>query len=309
MPCTSTAFTQLGSDALNGTAGPLSASWVSPIEVGHAIVLNGTSAYGNGTVGGEAKWIGTVVPQDQYAEIQMQASAAGAYVDLYLRRDPTNASAYWFFSWDGIGSTNAFVLDNLGSFSDNYQLSSPLAQGNKLRVSAFGLQACIWRDTGSGYVLEHSTTLPAILPTGGTVAGQSGFGLSGQGLANNFATGSVTSISLCALSGTFQYPNGSRVANGKLYLRLSQDAQITNGGGQLTGGTYVVVNLDTNGSIPAGTSIWGNDNLIPTGTTYKCSVTSPGGALVWGLETVSITGSSFNFNSFAPPLPQDVGRP
>lgn len=68
MACSSLVLTQLGSDALNGAAGPLSASWTSPIETGHAIVLNGTSAYGNGTVGGEAEYIGVVVPQDQYAE-------------------------------------------------------------------------------------------------------------------------------------------------------------------------------------------------------------------------------------------------
>lgn len=310
MSCTTNTLTQLGSDALNEAAGALNASnWVSPIEVGHAIVLNGTSAYGNGSPGGEAKWIGATVPQDQYAEIQWEYSGVNAeYVDLYLRRDPTNASAYWFFSWTH-GSTSAYIIDNSGTFSDNYNLSSALATGNKLRVSVLGTQACVFRDTGSGYVLEHSTTFPAILPTGGSVAGQSGFGLSGGGLANNWATGSVTGSGPKTLTGTFQYPDGTPVANGRLFVQLSQDAQIAGGGGQVSGGVPIVIRLDASGSIPSNTTIWGSDQFVAS-TPYKVSVVGPGGDLLYGAESFTIAGASpIDISGLTPATPQNAGRP
>lgn len=113
----------------------------------------------------------------------------------------------------------------------------------------------------------------------------------------------------CTLSGSWKYPNGTPVANGKLYLRLSQDAQITGGGGQIGGGAALVITLDANGNVPAGTLVYSNDNLTPSGTTYKCSVVAPGGALVWGLEKVTITGAAYNLTAFVPPLPQDAGQP
>lgn len=109
------------------------------------------------------------------------------------------------------------------------------------------------------------------------------------------------------LSGTWQYPDGTPVANGKLFLRLSQDAQISGSGGQVSGRSYVVVNLDANGNVPANTTVWGNDSLLPLGTTYSCFVTAPGGARVWGRDQVAITGSNFNLTSFVPATPQEVG--
>lgn len=233
MSCTGLNLTQLGSDALNEAAGPLSASWVSPIETGHAIVLNGTSAYGNTGVGGEAKFVGVTVPQDQYAEIQWEGTSAGEFVDLTFRRDPTNVSALYEASFTH-GSTSAFLVDNAGTWQSNFTLSSPLATGNRLRVCLLGTQVCVFRDTGSGFSLEHSDTLPAILPTGGSTAGQTGFNLSGAGLANNFATGSVAgtpSLSVSPLSLAFSpCPfTGIQPNSGQPYA-----AGKTNGNGSLT---------------------------------------------------------------------------
>src|SRR5581483_12255868 len=225
MSCSSNTLTQLGSDALNESAGSMNPSnWTTPIETGHAIVLNGTSAYGNGTPGGEAKYIGATVPQDQYAEIQWEYSGALAeYFDLTFRRDPTTAGAFFFASFTH-NSTSAYLFDNLGTWESDFTLSSALATGDKVRVAMLGTQVCVFRDTGSGYVLEHSDTLPAILPTSGSTAGQTGFDLSGGGLANNFATGSVVDSSPCALrqiiNGGFQDASGNPLALGYLTFRL-----------------------------------------------------------------------------------------
>lgn len=310
MSCSTNTLAQLGSDALNGAAGPLTVSWVSPIETGHAIVLNGTSAFGNGTVGGEAKFVGVTIPSDQFAELQWSYSGVSAETfDLTFRRDPTNVSALFEASFTH-NSVNAFLVDNAGVWQSNFTLSSPLATGHRIRVSMLGTQVCVFRNTGGGYVLEHTDTLPAVLPSGGATAGQPGFNLSGGGLANNFATGSVAGGGPnCTLTGTFQYPNGAPVANGKLYMQLSQDAQVSSGGASISGGVPFVITLDGSGSIPAATTIYSNDNLTPSGTTYKCSLTSPTGVLIWGWEAVAITGSSFNLSNFTPPLPQQAGRP
>lgn len=112
------------------------------------------------------------------------------------------------------------------------------------------------------------------------------------------------------ITGTWQYPDGTPVANGVLLMQLSQDTQVISPGGQISGGAIHVVQLDGTGSIPTNSYIYGNDNMTPSGTFYRCTVISPGGAQVWGWEAVSITGASFNFNSsFTEPKPQQAGRP
>ena len=218
MSCNSLVFTQLGNDTLTGAAGPLNPSnWVTPIETGHAITLTGTSASGNGGLGGEAEWVGSVAPSDQYVAVTWMGVLAAEYIDLTVRRDPTNVSALFEASFTH-GSTSAFLLDNAGVWQSNFNLSSPLATGDKLRFSVLGTQACVWRDTGSGYVLEHTDTLPAVLPTGGTVAGQSGFNLSGAGLANAFQTGSVAASSVPTLTATLA--DGSPLPAGVAGIRF-----------------------------------------------------------------------------------------
>ena len=103
------------------------------------------------------------------------------------------------------------------------------------------------------------------------------------------------------ITGTWNYPDGSAVANGVLYLKLSQDA-VASSTAQIAP-RVVAITLNASGQIPANTQIWANDELTPTGTFYKCSVVAPGGSLVWGEEDFSITGASpINMNSLVPVL-------
>lgn len=101
------------------------------------------------------------------------------------------------------------------------------------------------------------------------------------------------------ISGNWQDASGTPVSNGRLFLRLSQDATAISTG-QIAP-SLVSIPLDINGNIPANTKIWANDELSPTGTTYTASVLAQGGGLVWGAESLSITGASpINLNTLVP---------
>lgn len=65
----------------------------------------------------------------------------------------------------------------------------------------------------------------------------------------------------------FQGPSGTVAAKGYLLLSLSQNAKIISGGGQVYSNLPIIIQLDANGLIPAGTQIFANDELTPT-TTY-----------------------------------------
>lgn len=101
------------------------------------------------------------------------------------------------------------------------------------------------------------------------------------------------------ITGTWITPTGAAVANGKLYLQLSQDATVASTG--QVAPSLITIQLDATGSIPAATTIWANDELSPGGTTYQLTVAENGGGRVYGPEQFSITGSSpINLNSFTP---------
>src|SRR5579863_3069306 len=72
------------------------------------------------------------------------------------------------------------------------------------------------------------------------------------------------------ISGTFQNPDGSAVANGILKLTLSQAANIS-GTAQIAP-TEVTIQLNSSGAIPANTTILANDELTPAGTTYYATL-------------------------------------
>ena len=312
MSCTSNTLTQLGSDTFVRANGALGSNWITPIELTQAVVIDTNTAYGGNNLGNnaEAQWNGSAIPSDQYAEVQWEYTGAlSQHFDLTFRRDTTNNFAYWMVSFTH-NSTSAFILDNNGVWESLFNLSSALATGDKVRVSLLGTQVCVFRDTGSGYALEHTDTLPSVLPTSTTVAGNPGFDLSALGRVSNFATGSVTvggNTGQILISGSWQYPDGSPLANGILRLQLSQDGQVNGGNGQVSGGRIVAISLDANGNIPAGTYVYACDQMTPANLTYKVNVTAPGGALVWGMEQVAITGASYNFNTFSDPKTQLAG--
>lgn len=101
------------------------------------------------------------------------------------------------------------------------------------------------------------------------------------------------------VTGTWQFPDGSAVANGTLYLQLTQDANVVSTG-QIAP-RIVQITLDATGSIPAATVVFANDELTPSGTLYQVAVTQQGGGRVYGPELYSITGTSpISLNSFVP---------
>jgi len=90
----------------------------------------------------------------------------------------------------------------------------------------------------------------------------------------------------------FQGPDGTIAANGRLLLSLSQNAMITSGGGQVYSTIPVVIDLDATGKIPAGTQIWANDELTPTGTTYLANLQDKFATRLDTLGSWSIAGAS-----------------
>lgn len=101
--------------------------------------------------------------------------------------------------------------------------------------------------------------------------------------------------------GGFQDALGNVVANGYMLFVLSQDAQV-NGNTQIAAGHTVKINLDANGNIVTGQTIWANDVLSPAGTFYNVSVYSAVGQLVWGpnAQQVLTSPSPFNVGAWVP---------
>ncbi len=79
----------------------------------------------------------------------------------------------------------------------------------------------------------------------------------------------------------FQDPQGGVLARGTIVMDLSQPAVIT-GGGQVAP-TRVVVTLDANGLVPAGQTIWANDQLSPD-TNYLVQIENEDGLVVSNLR-------------------------
>lgn len=89
----------------------------------------------------------------------------------------------------------------------------------------------------------------------------------------------------------FQDALGNCLANGSITFQLSQPAMITSGGGQVAP-AFVSVTLDATGKIPAGTTLWGNDQLTPSGTGYTVTIHNSAGTTIAGPFTWIVQGSS-----------------
>lgn len=100
------------------------------------------------------------------------------------------------------------------------------------------------------------------------------------------------------ITGTFQFPDGTPAAGAQLTLLLSQDSN-DGGSGQILH-VPIVITLDSNGSIPAGTAIFANDSITPNGTFYVVSVKDKVYGLVY-FEQLAIQGTSpINLNALTP---------
>ena len=103
-----------------------------------------------------------------------------------------------------------------------------------------------------------------------------------------------------SIVGQFLRPDGSPAAGATLYLLLSQDAVATSPMETVLH-ARISVTLDSNGNIPAGTVIWANDELQPSGTYFHVVVVDP----VFGKcfdERLTISGASPINLAIAPPL-------
>jgi hypothetical protein len=111
------------------------------------------------------------------------------------------------------------------------------------------------------------------------------------------------------LTGNFKYQDGSAVANGILTLQLSQPCTIT-ATGQVAP-TVQRVQLDASGAIPANTSVYGSDQLTPSGTVYAATLYAANkdasGAYVPADQLSnanwSLTGTSIDVSTLTPTGP------
>ncbi len=99
--------------------------------------------------------------------------------------------------------------------------------------------------------------------------------------------------------GNFQNPAGNPLANGYLLMHLSQDGQV-NGTSQITSGAKIKILLDSSGNIITSPlqSVWPNDVITPSTTTYTVTAYSASGQLVWGPNSVQVLST---------PSPYQVG--
>src|SRR5690348_10155754 len=104
---------------------------------------------------------------------------------------------------------------------------------------------------------------------------------------------------LISTSQGFQDAKGTVVAGGMLSLQLSQNAEITSGGGQVTTDTLYFT-LDSNGKITS-TAIWFNDELTPSGTVYRAILYAANGCrIIQDFGYWSITGASADLSAMVP---------
>lgn len=97
----------------------------------------------------------------------------------------------------------------------------------------------------------------------------------------------------------FQDAKGTVVALGTLRLQLSQNAEISSGGGQVTA-QPIFLPLDANGKITA-TNIFFNDELSPASTVYSAQLFGSNGCLlITDYGYWSITGASADLSTMVP---------
>ena len=106
------------------------------------------------------------------------------------------------------------------------------------------------------------------------------------GLFATFSYGQIKQIT----GGGYQYPNGTTCSGCVLTLQLTADA-VVSGTGQIAPKIQNYT-LDASGNVPASSTLWGNDQLQPNGTTYKAFLNAAGGGQIWGPEYFSVTGAS-----------------
>lgn len=99
--------------------------------------------------------------------------------------------------------------------------------------------------------------------------------------------------------GAFQSPSGVPLSGGSITFRLTADAVAS--GTQVVAPILTSAILDSNGNINGTVDIWPNDQLNPTGTTYKINVYTSVGQLAWSSENSIPSGvGAFDLGTLIP---------
>jgi hypothetical protein len=101
-----------------------------------------------------------------------------------------------------------------------------------------------------------------------------------------FAAPDTLTSSVC-----FQDPVGNCLASGSITFKLNVGAKLISNG-QVVNSTTISYTLTTAGVMPAGAVLYGNDQLMPTGTYYVVSIFNSNGLRVRGPENWIISGVS-----------------
>lgn len=103
-------------------------------------------------------------------------------------------------------------------------------------------------------------------------------------------------LSATNLTGTFKHPDGTLV-NGKLILRLSQAAKLSDNSAQIV--PLVKIFAVVNGALEGGAFVYGNDVLLPTGTYYVARLVDSNNNLLFE-QKWSITGTNLDLGTLTP---------
>jgi hypothetical protein len=110
--------------------------------------------------------------------------------------------------------------------------------------------------------------------------------------------------------GGFSDAAGNVLASGFLLFYLSHDEQNTFLPSQVVSGLSVKINLDNNGNVVAGSQIYANDQLSPTGSFYTVEAYTNDGRRAWSYPqyiTVTTGSGSFSLSGIFPTNPPGAG--
>src|ERR1039457_6648626 len=96
------------------------------------------------------------------------------------------------------------------------------------------------------------------------------------------------------INGNFQDCQGNVLANGYLTLRLSSDEEVNDS--IICSGVDIRIQLDVNGNVVSGQSVWGNDQMIPVNSYYRVTGYTAAGQVSYGPNNQQIIGNGGTFD-------------
>ena len=108
------------------------------------------------------------------------------------------------------------------------------------------------------------------------------------------------------LDGGFQDAAGNVLANGSLVMQLSQDGNLSENQGQVSGEITITITLDADGNVSTSPAqyVWPTDELSPAGNSFKVWAYTAEGQLAWGpnYNLTVPTGATYSLTNWAPNL-------